>query len=80
MNSLFECEENNVFNKDSIELLSNLPLSSVDLLLTDIPYEKVNKSSNGLRIIMPILRASPYPPSLHKQNVVVLPSNEVLCH
>lgn len=33
-----------------------------------------------LRIIMPILRASPYPPSLHKQNVVVLPSNEVLCH
>lgn len=51
MNSLFECEENKVLNKDSIELLSNLPLLSVDLLLTDIPYDKVNKSSNGLRIL-----------------------------
>lgn len=29
-----------------------------------------------LRIIIPILRAFPYPPSLHKQNVVVLPSNK----
>lgn len=32
-----------------------------------------------LGIIISILRAFPYPPSLYKQNVVVLPSNENFC-
>ena len=36
---------------DAIELLRALPDNSVDLLLTDIPYAKVNKPSGGLRII-----------------------------
>lgn len=36
---------------DAIELVQNLPDSYVDLLLTDIPYARVNKPSNGLRVI-----------------------------
>ena len=36
---------------DAIELMQTLPDSYVDLLLTDIPYARVNKSSNGLRVI-----------------------------
>ena len=36
---------------DAIELMQNLPDSYVDLLLTDIPYARVNKHSNGLRVI-----------------------------
>lgn len=42
---------NNVYHLDAIKLLKLLPDSSVDLHLTDIPYEKVNKKSNGLRIL-----------------------------
>ena len=40
---------NKVHNIDAIKLLGSLEDNSVDLLLTDIPYEKVNKKSNGLR-------------------------------
>lgn len=40
---------NKVLNIDAIKLLSNLKKNYIDLLLTDIPYDKVNKSSNGLR-------------------------------
>ena len=36
---------------DAIELMGSLPANGVDLLLTDIPYARVNKPSNGLRII-----------------------------
>lgn len=36
---------------DAIELMQGLPDNSVDLLLTDIPYARVNKPSNGLRVI-----------------------------
>lgn len=36
---------------DAIELMQTLPESSVDLLLTDIPYARVNKPSGGLRVI-----------------------------
>lgn len=36
---------------DAIELMRELPDRAVDLLLTDIPYARVNKPSNGLRII-----------------------------
>lgn len=32
-----------------------------------------------LGVIILILRAFPHPPSLHKQNVMVLPSNEKFC-
>ncbi len=40
---------NKVHNLDAIKLLKSLKDKSVDLFLTDIPYEKVNKKSNGLR-------------------------------
>lgn len=40
---------NEVKNIDAIKLLHSLEDKSVDLLLTDIPYEHVNKKSNGLR-------------------------------
>lgn len=36
---------------DAIQLMRKLSDNSVDLFLTDIPYEKVNKKSNGLRIL-----------------------------
>ena len=36
---------------DAIELMQDLQDNHVDLLLTDIPYARVNKASNGLRVI-----------------------------
>lgn len=46
LNSLF-----NVYNKDAVALLRTIPRNTIDLLLTDIPYEKVNKHSNWIRIL-----------------------------
>lgn len=40
---------NKVHNIDAIKLLKKIYDNSIDLFLTDIPYEKVNKKSNGLR-------------------------------
>lgn len=40
---------NKVHHKDCLSLMSNISSKSIDLLLTDIPYEFVNKKSNGLR-------------------------------
>lgn len=40
---------NNIYCIDAIKLLKKLEKNSIDLFLTDIPYEKVNKKSNGLR-------------------------------
>lgn len=40
---------NKVHNINAIKLLKKLKDDSIDLFLTDIPYEKVNKKSNGLR-------------------------------
>lgn len=34
---------------DCMELMKNIPDGSVDFVLTDIPYDTVNRSSNGLR-------------------------------
>jgi len=36
-------------NKDAMDLLSGIEDDHVDLLLTDIPYNEVNRKSNGLR-------------------------------
>lgn len=44
-------EINKVYNLDAIKLLKKLEKNSINLFLTDIPYEKVNKKSNGLRKI-----------------------------
>lgn len=42
---------NNVYCLDSIKFLKNIENNKVDLFLSDIPYEKVNKKSNWLRIL-----------------------------
>ncbi len=42
---------NSVRQSDAIALLKTIPNRYVDLLLTDIPYEQVNKPSGGLRRI-----------------------------
>lgn len=34
---------------DCMKLMNNIPNESVDLVLTDIPYNKVNRKDNGLR-------------------------------
>ena len=36
---------------DCLELMKNIPDGSVDLVLTDIPYDGVNRKSNGLRTL-----------------------------
>lgn len=38
-----------VFNMDCMELMSNIDDLSIDIILTDIPYGKVNREDNGLR-------------------------------
>ena len=38
-----------LFNDDCMNTIKNMENSSVDFVLTDIPYEKVNQKSNGLR-------------------------------
>ncbi len=43
--------DNVIRRGDAIELMQSLTDNGVDLLLTDIPYARVNKPSNGLRII-----------------------------
>lgn len=48
-NKIFEKNLGKVFNFDCIKLMEKMPKDSIELLLTDIPYEKVNKKSNGLR-------------------------------
>ena len=40
---------NTVVNGDALEFLKKIQTDSVHLLLTDIPYNEVNRKSNGLR-------------------------------
>ena len=42
-------EINQIFNIDCIEYMKTLPNNSVDMTLTDIPYNEVNRSDNGFR-------------------------------
>lgn len=42
---------NRISTSDAIQFMNSLPDESMDLLLTDIPYARVNKASNGLRVI-----------------------------
>ena len=43
--------DNKVFHGDCMELMRKLPNNCVDFTLTDIPYDAVNRPSNGLRIL-----------------------------
>lgn len=38
-----------IYNADCIEGLRNIPDKSIDCVLTDIPYNKINRADNGLR-------------------------------
>jgi site-specific DNA-methyltransferase (adenine-specific) len=40
---------NSIENKDALELLREIRNDYIDLMLTDIPYNEVNRKSNGLR-------------------------------
>lgn len=40
-----------IINGDCISIMSDMSDNSVDLTLTDIPYNEVNRSSNGLRVL-----------------------------
>ena len=42
-------EPNNIYLGDCLEVMKELPDGGVDFTLTDIPYNVVNRSSNGLR-------------------------------
>jgi site-specific DNA-methyltransferase (adenine-specific) len=42
-------ELNRIYQRDCIEGMRMIPEKSVDLILTDIPYDVVNRESNGLR-------------------------------
>lgn len=45
----FTDEKGMLFNRDCMKLLPFIGESTIDLVLTDIPYDSVNRSSNGLR-------------------------------
>lgn len=40
---------NIIYNIDCMDGFKNIPDDSIDLILTDIPYNEVNRKSNGLR-------------------------------
>ena len=40
-----------IYNEDCISFMSNMLTNSVNMTFTDIPYGKVNRDSNGLRIL-----------------------------
>ena len=40
-----------LWHGDCLELMKDIPDGSVDLVLTDIPYDGVNRKSNGLRTL-----------------------------
>ena len=42
-------ELDTIYNEDCLEGMKRIPDGSVDLVLTDIPYNEVNRESNGLR-------------------------------
>lgn len=42
-------EINKIYNTDCMDFMPNLENNSVNLTLTDIPYNSVNRKSNGLR-------------------------------
>ena len=49
MSGVFEV--NNIYNCDCIEAMGKMVKNSVDFTLTDIPYNVVNRDSNGLRVL-----------------------------
>ena len=58
----FTDEKGMLFNKNCMEFLPLIGENTIDLILTDIPYNEVNRNSNGLR-------------NLNKENADVLTFN-----
>lgn len=50
-NSTASIQQTEIRTIDAISLMKSIDKDGIDLLLTDIPYARVNKSSNGLRVI-----------------------------
>ena len=50
-NTIKTIEKNNIYCLDAIKIFKKMEDKSIDLFLTDIPYEKVDKKSNWLRIL-----------------------------
>lgn len=46
-----ESERYKIYNADCLEVLKEMPSKSVDLCLTDLPYNEVQRESGGLRQI-----------------------------
>lgn len=44
-------EINRIYNVDCMEFINELPDESVDTTITDIPYDMVNRKTNGLRVL-----------------------------
>ncbi len=44
-------KKNRIYNQDCIESLKQIKSNSVQLVLTDIPYNVVSRTSNGLRVL-----------------------------
>lgn len=42
-------DENKIYNNDCLKIMETMAKDSVDFTLTDIPYDVVNRDSNGLR-------------------------------
>ena len=47
--SVIKIEINKIYNEDCIKGMTQMENDSVDFTLTDIPYDVVNRDSNGLR-------------------------------
>ena len=45
----FMLEKNKIYLGDCLELMKEIPDKSIDMILTDIPYNEANRKSNGLR-------------------------------
>ena len=42
---------NEIYNEDCMVFMKGMDADSVNLVLTDIPYDEVNRKSNGLRVL-----------------------------
>lgn len=40
---------NTIINGDCLEIMTNIPNKTINLVIADIPYDEVNRESNGLR-------------------------------
>lgn len=48
---LMNLELNRIYNEDCLEGMKRIPDNSVDAIITDIPYNEVNRKDNGLRTL-----------------------------